>query len=77
MKLIDFPEQNLVIAKNQPEYLQMPAYYADNRVICLWSLSWKERLQVLLFGRIWHEILTFGHSLQPQLLHVESPFPKS
>lgn len=76
MKLIEFPEQNLIIAKDQPEYLPMPAFADGQRVICVWSLTWKERLRVLFFGRIWHEILTFGGPVQPQLLHVRSPFVK-
>ena len=32
-----------------------------------------ERLQILLTGRIWHEVLTFNGPLQPQMLMVEKP----
>ena len=75
MKLIEFPEQNVVIAKNQPEYLPMPAYKTkDGRVICCWKLSIKERLRLLFSGKLWHHILTFNYPLQPQALDLQYPF---
>lgn len=75
MKLIKFPECNVVFAENQPEYLQLPALkMADGEVICCWQLTWKERLQLLVRGKVWHSILTFNHPLQPQLLTVDPPF---
>lgn len=76
MKLIEFPEQTVVIAKNQPEYNPLPAYQFNDkseRIVCCWQVTWKERLQVLLSGKIWHQILTFRQPLQPQLLTVEKP----
>ena len=77
MRLIEFPEQTIVIAKDQPEYLPMPAYVADDKsttTICCWKLSIKERLQLLLTGKLWHRMLTFGQPMQPQLLQTYSPF---
>lgn len=76
MELIEFPEQTTVYAKDQPEYRPLPAHHfcdAEGRIACCWSLSWRERLQVLLTGRIWHQVLTFNRPLQPQLLTVEKP----
>lgn len=77
MTLIEFPEQTIVIAKDQPEYLPMPAHRRANDpeglVTCCWKLSWRERLAVLLRGTIWHQILTFNAALQPQLLLTEKP----
>lgn len=77
MKLINFPEQNTVIAKNQPEYNPLPAHRFTNdsqgRIACCWQLTWRERLFVLWSGKLWHQILTFGQPLQPQLLTVEKP----
>lgn len=76
MNLVSFPEQTVVIAKDQPQYQTLPAYVfggAEGRIACCWSLSWKERLRVLLTGHIWHQVLTFHHPLQPQLLSVEKP----
>ena len=76
MKLIEFPEQTTVFAKDQPEYLPLPAHRfgdAEGRIACVWSLTWRERIRVLLTGRIWHQVLTFDQPLQPQLLTVEKP----
>ena len=77
MELIDFPEKNVVFAKDQPEYLPLPAHRfagdAEGRIAFCWRLSWRERLRVLLTGRLWHQVLTFGHPLQPQILMVEKP----
>lgn len=76
MKLTHFPEQNLVVAENQPPYTPMPAYYMGTReghIVCCWKLSFRERLSVLLSGRVWHQILTFNQPLQPQLLSISKP----
>jgi hypothetical protein len=76
MTLIDFPERTVIIAKDQPEYLPLPAHVfpgPDGRIACCWQLTWRERLSVLWRGVLWHQILTFGHPLQPQLLSVEKP----
>ena len=78
MKLIEFPEQTTVVAENQPPYLPMPAWIdgesSSRRLICVWSLSFKERLQILIRGKIWQQILTFGAPVQPQALQTTSPF---
>jgi hypothetical protein len=77
MKLIEFPEQTIVIAKDQPEYLPLPAHrFADDphgRIACCWCMTWRERLHVLWTGIVWHEILTFNQSLQPQRLSTDKP----
>ena len=76
MKLIEFPEQTVIIAKDQPEYKPLPAYqFGDEtgRIAFCWKLTWRERLYVLLSGELWHQVLTFYSPLQPQLLTVEKP----
>lgn len=76
MKLIAFPEQTVIIAKDQPQYFPLPAHRfgdAEGRICCCWSLSWRERLRVAITGRIWHQVLTFDKPLQPQLLTAEKP----
>lgn len=77
MKIIEFPEQTVVIAKDQPEYMPLPAHRFENdpqgRIACCWKFSWPERLRVLITGKLWHQVLTFNQPLQPQLLTVEKP----
>jgi len=77
MELIEFPEQTVVIAKDQSEYVPLPAHRFPNdsqgRIAFCWRLTWRERLRVLFGGVIWHQVLTFGRPLQPQLLATEKP----
>lgn len=76
MKPIEFPEQTIVIAKDQPEYQPLPAYHHKDEygtITCCWQLTWRERMKVLFGGKMWHSILTFNHALQPQRLEVEKP----
>ena len=77
MKLVEFLEQTIVIAKDQPEYIPIPAHRFANdpqgRIVCCWQLTWRERLTVLFIGQLWHQVLTFNSPLQPQLLTTEKP----
>lgn len=74
MNLIEFPEQVVVVAKDQPEYAPMPAYLHPNgTVVCCWKLTARERFKLLFSGVIWHSMLAFGQPLQPQLLEVDKP----
>ncbi len=76
MKLIPFPEQTVVIAKDQPQYLPFPAYQfkdTDGRIAACWQLTWRERFTVFWHGLIWQQVLTFNQPLQPQLLSADKP----
>ena len=76
MRPIEFPEQTVIIAKDQPEYLPLPAHrFSDDpdRLAFCWRLTWRERLVVALTGNVWQQVLTFGLLLQPQLLTIEKP----
>lgn len=75
MKAIEFPEANAIFAKNQPEYLGLPAHKApDGIVTSCYELTWKERLQVLMGAKIWLSLMTFHKPLQPQRLYVSKRF---
>ena len=74
MKPIEFPEQTMVWAKNQPPYLPLPAFTNDRETISLWALTWRERFRLLFTGRLWLRQLNFGQALQPQKLCLETPF---
>lgn len=75
MHPIPFPEQNCVYAKDQPEYLPLPAHRAaDGEVISCWKFTWWERIKILFFGKLWLRQLTFNSPLQPQRPQVERPF---
>lgn len=68
MKPKKFKEANVVFAKDQPEYKQLPALRlkSDNgEVITCWELSFIERLRILLKGEVWLCMLTFNKPLTP------------
>lgn len=68
MKPIKFKEHNCVYAKDQPEYIQLPAFKSKDdkgTVIFCIGMSFKERLRVLFTGKIWCSLLTFNNPLTP------------
>jgi len=74
MKPIEFKEQNVVFAKDQPQYLPLPARREeDGMVITCWKLSFIERVKILFTGKMWLSQLTFNDPLQPQRPQVDSP----
>lgn len=73
----EFPEQTIVWAKNQPPYLPLPAYTDERETISCWYLTWRERIKVLMAGRLWLRQLNFGAALQPQVPCVDSPFVRA
>ena len=74
MDIIKFKECNIVIAENQPEYLNLPAHRSQDGVVTsCWSLNMIERIKVLFSGKLFLQILTFNKPLQPLKLTVEKP----
>lgn len=68
MQPIKFPESNTVYAENQPEYHQLPALKVEGpmgEVISCWKLSFRERLRILFFGKLWVCLCSFGKPLTP------------
>lgn len=76
-ELIEFKEQTVVFAKEQPEYRPLPAHkFKDDpqgRIAFCWKLSLRDRVKVLITGKLWHQVLTFNRALQPQLLSCDKP----
>lgn len=73
----DFPQ--VIFAKDQPEYLQLPAIMAmdrNNMVTTRWRLTAWERITVLFFGNVYLQILAFNRPLQPLKLGVVEPLPQ-
>ena len=79
MKPIDFPERNIVFAKNQEPYLPLPAYQDDRqggRIFHCWQLTFKERIKILWTGILWINVLNFKQPPQPIKPMVDRPFFK-
>ena len=65
-----FKHLEVVYAKDQPEYLPLPALPVNpgdetGTVITRWRLTWRERLRVLFGGDLYLWMLTFNKPLQP------------
>lgn len=71
---IEFPEQTMVWAKDQPPYLPLPAFVNERETISLWRLSWRERFTLLFTGHLWLRQHNFGEALQPQCPTLQHPF---
>ncbi|OGU55427.1 MAG: hypothetical protein A2V66_16760 [Ignavibacteria bacterium RBG_13_36_8] len=77
MKPIKFKGSNIVFAENQPEYLSLPAHKAEGgTVTSCWGLTFRERIKILLKGKLYFSVLTFNQPLQPQLPSVNNPITK-
>lgn len=73
MKAIEFKHQNIVFAKDQPEYIPLPALKLNTpqgEVISCWKMTFKERLKVLITGKIWLNLLSYNKPLTPSYLTV-------
>lgn len=73
MKAIEFKHQNIVFAKDQPEYLPLPALKIDSpegEVVSCWRLSFRERIKVVFTGRVWMSLMSFNKPLTPSFLAV-------
>lgn len=76
MKPIKFEGFDCTYAKDQDEYLDLPAYKHNDdvgTVTSCWRMSVRERLKALFTGRIYLSLLTFGKPLNPQILEVDNP----
>lgn len=73
MRAVDFVGSDRVIAKNQQEYRNLPAYYAQGRVTTFWKPSIWDRIRMVFGGGIWLQVLTFGNPLQPLMMATEKP----
>ena len=73
MKPIEFKDQNVIFAKDQPEYQPLPALRLntpEGEVISCWRMSIKERIKVLFTGHIWLSLMSFNKPLTPSYMSV-------
>ena len=73
MKPIKFKHFNTNFAEGQDEYNSLPALRLDSdqgEVITCWELSFKERLILLVTGKVWMNLISFNKPLTPSLLSI-------
>ena len=69
MKPKKFKEVIVTYGENQPEYLPLPAYRAENgQAVFCFELDDEERKRVAETGEVWVSLLTFNQPLQPILI---------
>lgn len=74
MNPIKFEQMTNEIAKDQDEYLTLPAHIdAEGIVTSCWRLTFGERLKLLFTGKMFLQTMAFGKPLQPQKLVVDNP----
>ena len=72
MKPIEFKGQNVIFAKDQPEYQPLPALrMPDGEVYTCWEFTDEEIESVIRTRCIYFKQLTFNQPLQPILPLVE------
>ena len=72
MKPIEFTEQNSTM-HGSGEVEDLPTYRGEGKVLSCWAMSWKERLSVLFYGKVW--LCVLGYTQPPVWMSVEkSPF---
>jgi hypothetical protein len=63
----------IVIAKDQPEYIPLPALvFPDGKLVTEWTLTEEERTRLIRGENIRLWVWTFGQPLQPVMLEVTS-----
>lgn len=79
---VTFPQCNTTWAKNQsmnkndpdgPKFTPLEAYSDNDQTISKWKLTWRERIEIFLFGTLWHRQLNWGQPLQGIWMQVEPP----
>lgn len=77
MKPIEFAEQNKTLTKPQgytdEQCRSLPCFTNGEQVISRWQMNWRERLIVLITGRLWVSVWS-GHTSPPIKPMIETPF---
>ena len=73
MKPVDFEGSNVVFAKDQPEYLPLPACKIEGQegeVISIWKPTFQERIKILFGKNIAISLWTFNKPLTPMRIFL-------
>jgi hypothetical protein len=78
MDAIEFPEVNVILAKDQPEYVPLPVF-VDGRdemkpVTACFKLTPEELEEINRTGVLWYTQCTFGNAFHPVRMSTQNPF---
>lgn len=74
MRPIKFKEQNVVFAKDQSQYQNLPAFREEGgggNVISCWKFTFWERVRILFGANLWVNLMMFGKPLTPSLFTIK------
>lgn len=84
MIAIDFPQRNVMLAENQPEYETLPIHVpldengvltdAESPCTCCFQLNKEEIDEIVRTGQIWFTQYTFGNAFSPITMSTQNPF---
>ena len=78
MDAIKFPQHNVVLAENQPEYIPLPVFIDRNDpqvpMTACFKLNPDELKEIQKTGCLWLTQLTFGQYFQPIRMSTQNPF---
>jgi hypothetical protein len=84
---VDFPQRNLMLAEDQPEYQTLPVF-VDQRTVstdegiqkipwsmtCCYELSDEEIAEIVAKRRLFYRQMLFGAQFQPIFISTKDPF---
>lgn len=87
MTPVDFPQRNLMLAEDQPEYQTLPVF-VDTRVVhneegskeipwsmtCVYEFTEEEITELIATRKLHYRQMLFGHSFQPIFMSTKDPF---
>ena len=71
MKAIEFPEVNIRLAEDQPQYETLPVAVCEGnerKAVACFELTDEEIDEIVKTKKLWLGQLTFGHNYQPVVL---------
>ncbi len=72
MKPIEFEGQNVVFAKDQPEYIPLPAFRDEKgNITTVWEFTPEERALIARGENLNINVMTFNQALQPLRPYIE------
>lgn len=78
MQPIEFPQQTHILAKDQPQYTQLPVHIDESNqatpmTFCC-ELTDEEVAELIATRKLWLTQSTFGNRFQPIRLSTQNPF---
>jgi len=75
MEPIRFKEVNVTFAKDQPDYLPLPAHKTkDGVVTTCWKMTFREKIKLFFTGRLYLQVQTFNKPFSPIVVFLDDPF---